>query len=511
MSRDVERIIPGDIQHRLILNEMADAIHLVDRKFVIIWANDVYLNWLVKMGIDPDIVGKTVREATPFLSEIVFGEYYQALLGETVVTNEVTTLPSGETIDTETRKIPIIADGEVGGVLTIIRDVTAYNLSMKALAESENRFRRFMENIDLIAVSLDLEGNIVFCNDHVLSLCGRMGEDVVGQNWFELFLPADDVRATVRAYHESLTDGGGVPNHFENQIITKDGHIIDVAWSNAILHDVSGVIIGTASIGEDITDRKMVNDLLVESEARYRLLSEQLETSNNDLTEYSHVVSHELRNPLGSIGRMAKIVHGDVHTDKITDSTLTLLDQILEKAQWATTMIDEVLRYSEIGNSEVLVTAIPCSDVLSDVIEDVKLIGPVDIKLKDTWPIVRGDPALIHQIFRNLIENGIKFNESNPKRVELSWEMDQLGNIVVSVTDNGLGIPPELLGRVFEPHMRYGDHGGSGMGLAIVKRACGRLGVPVSVESEVGKGTTFRLVFRPGSIALHDESISQNT
>lgn len=506
MYRDIERFIQGDIQYHRVLNAMADGIHLVDRDLVIIWANDVYIEWLAKMILNANIIGLTVREATPFLPEIVFDEYRRALLGDTVITAERILLPDGKFVDTETRKIPIVADGHVCGVITVLRDVTAQNRQRIALQDSERQFRRFLETIDLIAVGLDLDGNIVFCNDHTLSLCGWERDEVMGRNWFDLFIPPDTARVAVQAYHSALThDGEGVPLHFNNQILTRDGRLIDVSWSNTVLCDISGKVIGTASIGEDVTERNRLNDMLVASETKYRLSAEQLEASNDELRRYSHVVSHELRSPLNSIRKMAHIVQEDYLSGRVSASTISMLGQMVEKTRWATGMIDEVLRYSEIGHTPLQILPTPFGDILPEVTNDVDVDDSVELRVKEEWPIVFGDPALIRQIFRNLIENGIKFNESNPKRVELSWERDQGGHIIVTVSDNGLGIAPEMIDHIFEPYVRSGDYSGTGMGLAIVWRACKRLGVPITVESEVGRGTAFHLVFEPGDKASGDE------
>jgi len=122
------------VQRSLILNAMADAIHLVDLDLVIVWANNIYRGWLRMMKIDPDIIGLTVRQATPFLPDLIFEEYRRAILGEIVVSQETTSLPNGDLFDTETRKIPIITDGEVGGVITIMRDLTQQH---RAAAELE--------------------------------------------------------------------------------------------------------------------------------------------------------------------------------------------------------------------------------------------------------------------------------------------------------------------------------------------------------------------------------------
>jgi signal transduction histidine kinase len=109
-------------------------------------------------------------------------------------------------------------------------------------------------------------------------------------------------------------------------------------------------------------------------------------------------------------------------------------------------------------------------------------------------PVVMGNPVLLRQIFRNLIENGVEHNRSEPKTVRVS-SYDEEGHVVVDVTDNGMGIPEKLADNMFTPHIRRGGSKGSGMGLAIVKRACDSQGIEISLDSAIGSGTTFHLRF----------------
>lgn len=124
-----------------------------------------------------------------------------------------------------------------------------------ARRESKRRFRETLETVNLIAVMLDLEGKIIFCNDFLLNLTGWNREEVLGHDWFSVFLPVD-VQAEVYSVFEAVIRHGKGPAHYENEIITKWGERRMVAWSNTILRDTDGNIIGTNSFGEDITERK---------------------------------------------------------------------------------------------------------------------------------------------------------------------------------------------------------------------------------------------------------------
>jgi PAS domain S-box-containing protein len=494
MSTDMDNMFHGEIQHRMVLNALADAIHLVDRNLKIIWANDVYIGWLDNAGVNSDIVGRTVMEAAPFLPDVILDEYCRALDGETILSLESTEIPDGSIVDVETRKIPIIADGDVGGVITVMRDVTEHTRRISELEESENRFKRLLETVGLIAVMLDLDGRITFANEHLLSVSGWTLDEVIGGDWFEMFIP-DDIRDTLLSYHNALlVDGrGDVSPHFENQILTKSGELMDVVWDNTVLLDTSGDIVGVASIGMDITKQKAMQEMLVSSEMQCRLTSERLEIVNDSLRDYSKVISHEVRAPLSAISKMGNIVLEDVVELNAPPDCIEFIKRIIEEADSSLSMTDDFLRYAEMETMDVPVGPIDVLDIIRGVVEDISM-SSVEVSIDSTIPSVRGDVTLVRQIFRNIIENGVRHNSSEHKVIGVSWHMAD-GHVVIDVSDNGIGIQDDLRRNMFDPHIRQGGFRGSGMGLAIVRRACDALGIEISVDSEMGGGTTFHLTF----------------
>ncbi len=141
------------------------------------------------------------------------------------------------------------------------------------LAESERRFRATLETVKLVAVSLDAQATITFCNDHLLWLTGRSREEVLGQNWFAVFVPPED-RARVGAALDASLHMGEIQIHNENEILTRDGGRRLIRWNNTILRDRAGTIIGTISLGEDITDQKLAEAALLRRAAQLSAMNE---------------------------------------------------------------------------------------------------------------------------------------------------------------------------------------------------------------------------------------------
>ncbi len=151
--------------------------------------------------------------------------------------------------------------GVVIGIFGISRDTTERRLAEESLKQSERRVRTVLENMALIGVMLDQTGRITLCNDHLLALTGWTRAEVLGQNWFSVFVPPD-VRDTVgEIFRASLVDGD-IPAHFENEIVTRAGVRRLIAWSNTTLRDPAGGVIGVASIGEDISARRQAEEAL---------------------------------------------------------------------------------------------------------------------------------------------------------------------------------------------------------------------------------------------------------
>jgi PAS domain S-box-containing protein len=179
--------------------------------------------------------------------------------------------PDGQNVMLSINAAPLLeADGEFGGMVAAISDITERKRAEAELRESERRFREMLENVQLVAALLDLEGRVTFCNEFLLQITGYTRDEVLGGDWFAQFVP--DARAEVKETFVRGLQRGEISAHYENPIRTKSGRERLIRFSNTLLRDAQGNIVGTTSLGEDITERKQAEEALRKSEETFSVI-----------------------------------------------------------------------------------------------------------------------------------------------------------------------------------------------------------------------------------------------
>jgi diguanylate cyclase (GGDEF)-like protein/PAS domain S-box-containing protein len=153
-----------------------------------------------------------------------------------------------------------------------MQDVSEQKRAQEALHESDRRFRDMLANVQMVSLMLDRDARITYCNDYMLRLTGWTSEEVIGRNWFEIFIPAEfeDVKKTFSALLANRPSAW----HFENEILTRAGARRLIRWNNTVLRSASGEISGTASIGEDVTDSRVAETKIRRLNRVYAVLSD---------------------------------------------------------------------------------------------------------------------------------------------------------------------------------------------------------------------------------------------
>jgi len=242
--------------------------------------------------------------------------------------------------------------------------------------------------------------------------------------------------------------------------------------------------------------RKTEEKARIEAE---HIAREQAESADRIKSDFLSIVSHELRTPLVSIIGFNDLLLDGV-AGKLSEEQVDALKKIDNNSKKLLELINAILEFSRLEAESVEIKEIKVSDLLKEIESETKSLIS-ESGLNFVWNIVpdlplhRTNPAKLKVVLKNLISNAVKFTEKGSVTVEAHR---QDGGIEISVEDTGIGIAPEALPIIFEPFRQIENpltrrHGGVGMGLYIVKKLVEILGGTIQVESEVGRGSTFRV------------------
>jgi light-regulated signal transduction histidine kinase (bacteriophytochrome) len=221
----------------------------------------------------------------------------------------------------------------------------------------------------------------------------------------------------------------------------------------------------------------------------------ELERSNADLEQFAFVASHDLQEPLRNVTSCVQLLSKRYKGNLGPDAD-QFMSYALESVQRMRDLINDLLTYSRVGTQGKAFEPTNCEEALDRVLANLAstIAQTGAVLTRDPLPVINGDPSQLAQVFQNLISNATKFHrKGQPPTIHVSATEDQY-QWTFSIKDNGIGIEPQYLERIFMVFQRLHqktEYAGTGIGLAIVKKIVDRHGGKIWVESEPGAGTTF--------------------
>jgi light-regulated signal transduction histidine kinase (bacteriophytochrome) len=219
----------------------------------------------------------------------------------------------------------------------------------------------------------------------------------------------------------------------------------------------------------------------------------ELERLSNDLNDYVHFVSHDMKAPLRHIKALSIFLNED-YGDKLDEKSRGYIRKIGTICDDAGAMINELLKLAKITDTEIVREVVEVNDVVGDVETELEFFLKEQngrIEVVDDLPTISAHEAWLKNLFVNLITNGIKYNDNEEKVVRIGFD-DERRKQVFYVADNGMGIEDKYKDEIFKPFKRLqADKDGSGLGLTICRKVVEAHGGQIWVESELGKGSTF--------------------
>jgi PAS domain S-box-containing protein len=371
------------------------------------------------------------------------------------------------------------------------------NLEMERLKES---YRDLYHHAPVLYFSLDAEGKLVAFNESFLRALGYPRERLHGAP-YEMLL-TDEARAALAADPTMMERAGDV----ETQWVRGDGTTIDVWIGTTTIRDASGEFLRSRSAARDVTEEnRLAHDLHVKAEEVMRG-NLQLRRINQELEEFSYVVSHDLKEPLRTLEAFSNFLAQD-YGPQLKGEGQQYIDHLVQASRRLGRLIDDLLALSRNGRVIHSPRPFDWSAVIQTVRRDLHdLIGRKSavVRVEGELPSCMGDPERIVQLMENLVSNGLKYNTGPAPEVVIGCRRALGSEPTLYVRDNGIGIDPvhhtQIFGIFRRLHHRN-EFEGTGAGLAICKRIVEAHGGRIWVESKPGEGATFLFTLpaaRPG-------------
>lgn len=363
----------------------------------------------------------------------------------------------------------------------------------KALRETEERFRMLADNMDQLAWICDELGNVIWYNQRWLDYTGMSFEELRGWGWRRVQHP-DYVDAVIESVKKSRDSGEPWDDTFP--LRGKDGNY---RWflSRAVpIHGEGGETTRWFGTNTDITEQLRTQEEL-------RRVAAEMSTANRRKTEFLAILGHELRNPLAPMRSGLAVMKGlKDDPEKLEEVRATIERQTIH----LTRLIDDLLDVSRIAQGKMTLEKrrIPISEVVRNAVEEVRAIieeagQQLTITLPEQPTSLDADPNRLAQILSNLLNNASKYTPKGG-HIRLSASLQE-DSVVLSVQDDGIGIPLELQAGVFEMFSQIDrpvekGYRGLGIGLTLVKRLVDMHGGTIQVKSAgPGAGSEFILCF----------------
>jgi PAS domain S-box-containing protein len=450
-------------------------------------SDELALQWAISHILDPEAFNQRVA---------------QAYKNPDIQVHDEIALTDGRTF--EHYSLPVHGyTGHYYGRVWFFRDITGSKVALKALQESEERFRILAECSPIAIFKTDAEGNCNYVNPIWEKVTGLTNGDSSGDGWTKAVY-SQDFDEVLKSWKKTLHQKEQW--HCEFRLLAQDGKPRWVrVLSNCIMSPSSEVIGHVATI-EDISERKETEALLRQAkdslenytrelEARVQERTAELKRSLHTIENCLYSVAHDFKAPLRAIDGFTTTLLED-YAPHFDERGRELANEVVKAAERMDALISAYLEYGKLTYIDVPCSSVdiePCINAAANHLESHDCSARITI----SRPLHRvlGNQGLLTDIFVQIIANSVKFATPGVPPAVNVWTERSGASVWINVQDNGIGIAPEFHDVIFGIFNRL--HGkeipGTGIGLAIVEKAAERMNGKVGVKSLPGKGTTLWL------------------
>lgn len=403
-------------------------------------------------------------------------------------------------------------NGEVEAIAGTTRDITEIKCAEEKLQQSEARFRNMIEQAPVAILLARGEDQVIeSINKPMLKFINkRSQEEVLGKKLLDV-LPELKGQPVIDTVLNVLKTGVTFRGDEQPVDLFIDDRL-EHRYFNLSYNRIEGLgeIPAVLHMATDVTEQVRIRREVEESENRYRELSATLEQqvntrtrelkrSNDDLQQFAHVASHDLKEPVRKIKTFTSRLEKQLQ-DRLDEPATRFIERIHAAADRMSTMIDGVLMYSSINSGKQQAELIDLNEVIRNIEADIEVSleksgGTIRYR---GLPSLEGASVLLYQLFYNLINNSIKFAKADvPPQIDISAEIvEEQGRNVARITleDNGIGFEPEMAGKIFDTFTRLNSkdkYEGTGLGLSLCKKIAERHDGSIAATGGAGKGARF--------------------
>lgn len=412
-------------------------------------------------------------------------------------------------------------DGDWGGAIIILQDITEQKRAEEELRRSEKKFRSLVENLPDLIWRADRQGRLLFVSANAGRILGLAAAELLDTDRFARIHP-EDVGAVREAYGQLWE--GGEEYDIQYRFRRGDGAWIwlhdratasdeqqgrsfadGLSWEVTAFKEVEEELEGYRSWLEDLVDERTeelrrINAKLQSEIAERKLVQAELlqmtvslRRSNADLEQFAYVASHDLREPLMLVAAFSErlLQH---YGAKLDERGRGYVERIIKSAAILRELIEALLQLSRVASSTSPFEVLDLNVLILEVLESMEEpLARSNARVEvGSLPRLHGDPVQIRQLFQNLISNSLKYHRPEvPPLITVNGRLVEGGWCEISVADNGIGMDEKDLERIFEPFVRLHARGvfeGSGMGLATCRKIVARHGGEIKAWSRPGQG-----------------------
>ena len=385
-------------------------------------------------------------------------------------------------------------EGRLVHITGVARDITEIRNIQERIRKSEEKYRGLIENMELGLLEVDTDDKIVRAYDGFCQMMGYDQRELIGKNPKSLFLDQEDVNFMEQ---QDADRKKGMPNVYEVRMKHKQGHKVWMLISGAPVMNDSGVVTGSMGIHYDISPQKKLEADLIRAK-------EEADEARQAEKEFLAQMSHEIRTPLNAVIGMANLLSDT----RLNPEQEIYVQDVKHAADVLHGLISDILDLSKIeaGQMELAPSLVNIHQTVVMMCRTMKVKAEengnqLEYFIGEKVPqLLRLDRNILNQVLLNLIGNAIKFTHNGKIALYLDAQTGEDGEcwLQAKIEDTGIGIPEKKLPEIFEKFKQaegrdtHKNYGGTGLGLPICKKLVELHGGSIQVESETGKGSTFR-------------------